>query len=63
MIDRWLFHRLQQEISRFPAVGIVGSRQVGKTTLARQIAKNLNRELSLENLMTIDELKINELYN
>ena len=57
MIDRWLIHRLQQEISRFPAVGIVGSRQVGKTTLARQIAKNLSSVyLDLENPLDLARL-------
>ena len=36
----------------FPVVGIIGPRQVGKTTLSKQIAENIQKEcifLDLEN--------------
>ena len=41
MIDRWITERLQKSISRYPAVALLGARQVGKTTLARSIAKHM----------------------
>jgi len=37
-------------LRRFPAVGIVGARQVGKTTLARQIAASYGRDVSFFDL-------------
>ena len=39
MIPRYLMTSLQSALDRFPVVTMVGSRQVGKTTLAKQIAK------------------------
>lgn len=38
MIERRLVHRLTYLLSHFPAVGLLGPRQVGKTTLALEIA-------------------------
>lgn len=38
MIERRLYHQLVDLIDRSPAVGLLGPRQVGKTTLALQIA-------------------------
>lgn len=35
MIERYLKYAIQQSLSFFPAVGILGPRQVGKTTLIR----------------------------
>jgi predicted AAA+ superfamily ATPase len=40
MIQRSLEDEVLQSLKQFPAVGIIGSRQVGKTTLAMMIAKN-----------------------
>ncbi len=39
MIKRELEKQINQSLSRFPAVGIIGARQVGKTTLAKMIAE------------------------
>jgi len=50
MIKRRLVARLERQVDRFSAVGIIGSRQVGKTTLAKTIAKNRQSVyLDLEN--------------
>ena len=38
MFDRIALEKVQLELGRSPAVAILGARQVGKTTLARQIA-------------------------
>ncbi|WP_172965293.1 ATP-binding protein [Candidatus Thiodictyon syntrophicum] len=35
MIPRILQNRLEQRLCQFPAVALLGPRQVGKTTLAR----------------------------
>lgn len=57
MIDRWIIHKVEKKISRFPAVGIIGSRQVGKTTLAKIIAKNTaSVYLDLENPLHLSQL-------
>lgn len=36
MVKRLLTHLIQQRLTKFPAVAILGPRQCGKTTLARQ---------------------------
>lgn len=41
MIERLLTSKLLDDLEFFPVVGIVGSRQVGKTTLARSFAPKL----------------------
>ena len=38
MIKRILQNQIEQSLQRFPAVGLIGARQVGKTTLAKMIA-------------------------
>ncbi len=38
LISRRLQGSLLEQLDRFPAVALLGPRQVGKTTLARQIA-------------------------
>ena len=42
MLDRALYTKLSDAISRSPAVALIGPRQVGKTTLALEIGKNHN---------------------
>ena len=42
MLERWIAEKLEKAIKRFPAVALLGPRQVGKTTLAREIAKKRN---------------------
>jgi len=41
MIPRKLFATIEKSLSTFPAIGLIGSRQTGKTTLAQQIAARL----------------------
>lgn len=41
MIERWVTDRLKKSISRYPAVALLGVRQVGKTTLARVLAEDI----------------------
>jgi len=41
MINRKAEIKLREAIGYFPVIGIIGPRQVGKTTLARKIKKNL----------------------
>lgn len=40
MIKRWLTQKLELSVQRAPAVALLGTRQVGKTTLAQYIAQN-----------------------
>ena len=50
MHDRELTERVTRRLQRFPAVAVLGPRQIGKTTLAREIAQNLpSTYLDLEN--------------
>ena len=42
MIARWIIQRVQEKIAVVPAVVILGPRQVGKTTLAKTVAKQMN---------------------
>ena len=42
MLTRWISDRLQRSIEHYPAVALLGARQVGKTTLAKEIAKSQN---------------------
>jgi Predicted ATPase (AAA+ superfamily) len=61
MIKRLLYQRLEELIPDFPAIAILGSRQVGKTTLAQALAENFGQEsiyLDLES--PIDRAKLAE---
>ncbi|HED17924.1 MAG TPA: ATP-binding protein [Gammaproteobacteria bacterium] len=40
MIERWITQRLEQTMGHTPAVTLLGTRQVGKTTLAQSIAES-----------------------
>lgn len=42
MTERAITPVLREKLSRFPAVSLLGARQVGKTTLARQLAASLH---------------------
>ena len=44
MIKRELENHICQSLERFPAVGLIGARQVGKTTLAKMITERWPRE-------------------
>ena len=41
MLDRWITKRLKKSLSRNPAVALLGARQVGKTTLAKLVAREV----------------------
>lgn len=61
MIERKIAADIQNLLSQFPAVGIIGPRQVGKTTLARSLAQEATRTplyLDLEN--PVDLAKLND---
>jgi len=65
MIDRRLKKRVLRSLTQFPVVGIIGCRQVGKTTLARMLQKDVEREcvyLDLELPSDMDKLHEPELY-
>ena len=52
MIQRTLLNEIPKLISYFPALGLVGPRQVGKTTLVKMLAQSLSKPvlyLDLEN--------------
>jgi hypothetical protein len=42
MIPRWITKELKKKIAQVPALALLGARQVGKTTLAKHIAKGLD---------------------
>jgi predicted AAA+ superfamily ATPase len=42
-IPRIVENEIQRYLRQFPVVGILGPRQVGKTTLARHLAGQINR--------------------
>jgi predicted AAA+ superfamily ATPase len=42
MIPRWITNQIKKRIAQVPAVALLGARQVGKTTLAKTIAKGLD---------------------
>lgn len=48
MIERRIAPRVTELLADFPAVALLGPRQVGKTTLARQIAENFPGSLYLD---------------
>ncbi|MCY4052713.1 MAG: ATP-binding protein [Hyphomicrobiales bacterium] len=42
MLRRWITDNLKKDIARNPAVALLGARQVGKTTLAKAIAEDMD---------------------
>jgi len=44
MVKRFIEKKLLNTVNNFPATGIIGPRQVGKTTLAKQIIKKIEKE-------------------
>ena len=65
MIKRDLQIKIQESLKDFPVVGILGSRQVGKTTLAKNLQYNLERKslyLDLELPSDLNKLEEAELY-
>lgn len=65
MIKRSLKTDINKSIEQFPAVGLVGPRQSGKTTLAKMIAEEIDKPvvyLDLENPQDIQKLDDAQLY-
>lgn len=44
MIQRWKLKDLSENLNYFPVIGIVGPRQVGKTTISKTLVKKLKKE-------------------
>ncbi len=64
MIARKLLETLQISLSRFTVTGLLGARQVGKTTLARFLAEKSPKSvyLDLERPSDLSKLSEPELY-
>lgn len=65
MIQRDIQENIVHSLDNFPVVGILGSRQVGKTTLAKEIKRKTNKHtvyLDLELTSDINKLQDPELY-
>jgi len=63
MIPRLLFPDLKKYLRQFPAVALLGPRQVGKTTLAMEIAKDKESiYLDLESEADLNKLQQAQLY-
>lgn len=59
MLNRTTFNKVQQKLQSISCVGLIGPRQVGKTTLAIEISKTIpSVYLDLEN--PIDEVKLED---
>ncbi len=64
-IERSLLNTLRESLSRFPVVGLIGCRQVGKTTLAKVLASSFSPDavyLDLELPSDLAKLEEPELY-
>jgi hypothetical protein len=65
IIERLLQNRLKISLQKYPVVGLIGCRQVGKTTLAKRLTKNINKQvvyLDLELPSDLAKLEEPELY-
>jgi predicted AAA+ superfamily ATPase len=59
MIPRKAFHAVLQGLDQFPAVALLGPRQVGKTTLALEVARTFNpNHLYLDLESELDQAKL-----
>ena len=57
MIKRKVISRILEDLSFFPIVGIIGSRQVGKTTLAKVIQAHIKQSVIFLDLELESDLK------
>ncbi len=65
MLPRLLEHKIVSSLAAYPAVALLGPRQVGKTTLAQKISATLQKPciyLDLESLSDLRKLDDPELY-
>ncbi|NOX36676.1 MAG: ATP-binding protein [Calditrichaeota bacterium] len=60
MIRRTLENRVVESLQRFPIVGIIGARQVGKTTLAKKLQTRVPRSIYLDLELPSDLIKLQE---
>lgn len=60
MFKRTLSVKLSSALSRFPVVALTGPRQVGKTTLAKEILCSYSQALYLDMELPSDRAKLNE---
>ena len=44
MIKRWKLKDLSENLNYFPVIGIIGPRQVGKTTISKTLINELQKE-------------------
>jgi uncharacterized protein len=58
MIKRHLQTQIEKSLQAFPVVGLLGPRQVGKTTLAKQIAQTLDRKVLYLDLERTSDLRL-----
>ncbi|SEN40025.1 hypothetical protein SAMN05216436_115126 [bacterium A37T11] len=66
MIQRTLATKITQLLEEFPAVGLLGPRQIGKTTLAEHLMATLGEQsvyLDLENPSDLAKLQQPEAYS
>ncbi|MBM3435404.1 MAG: ATP-binding protein, partial [Bacteroidetes bacterium] len=65
MITRCITEKLDNLSRKFPVVGIIGPRQVGKTTLAKEFIKGITKEsvyLDLEKYSDLEKLRDAQLF-
>ena len=65
MINRRIQNDITKSLTQFPAIGLVGPRQAGKTTLAKMITDKLDKTviyLDLENPQDLQKLGDAQLY-
>jgi uncharacterized protein len=60
MIHRIIKSKIEESLSFFPAVGILGPRQVGKTTLAKQVLEETQNSIYLDLEKAKDRAKLRE---
>ncbi len=58
MIKRDLQNKIVDSINNYPVIGLVGSRQVGKTTLAKEISGNFSETVYIDLELPSDLVKI-----
>ncbi|MBU0558629.1 MAG: ATP-binding protein [Bacteroidetes bacterium] len=60
MINRRIYNEILVSLKQFPVVGIIGSRQVGKTTLAKEIKTDYKNSIYLDLELPSDYNKLEE---
>ena len=48
MLKRQAFHKAQEILAAFPALGLIGPRQIGKTTLAKTLGERYQGSIYLD---------------